>query len=174
MIVWALRQVILWLVVGSLVVWGYVNREALYGRLVDDRGETVAGAPAAAVADAGQTVRLAAEPNGHFFAIARINGVGVRVMVDTGATVVALTRGDARRVGLDPAARAFTQLLQTVNGPLEGAPVTLGEVRIGPVIVRDVAAVVIDRDDGVSLLGMAFLRRLAGFRIEGDTLVLAR
>ncbi len=93
-------------------------------------------------------------------------------MIDTGASDIALSREDADKLGISPSDREFTRIYQTANGTMRGAPVTLDSVAIGPIDVRDVAASVAEGDMGVSLLGMSFLNRLAGYQVTGDRLTL--
>jgi len=108
-------------------------------------------------------------PDGHFYADAQVNGVTVRFMVDTGASVVVLTREDAQRAGIAlPAERA---LAMGVGGTVSVAPVTIGRIAIGAVEARAVQAAVADQLP-VSLLGQNFLAQFGSVEIRGDTMVL--
>jgi len=94
-------------------------------------------------------------------------------MVDTGASVIALTAGDAASFGVHPAERDFTVLVKTANGVVKAAPVELDMVEIEDIMVRNVAAVVMP--DGVladNLLGMSFLTRLHRWQFADGKLVL--
>jgi aspartyl protease family protein len=108
--------------------------------------------------------------DGHWNAEARVNGRKVDVLVDTGATVVALTPADARAAGIDVKALRFSESIRTASGSTRAARVTLERVQVGNVRVRDVEAVVIERGLPVSLLGMSFLSRLEQFDVRGTTL----
>src|SRR5699024_2738848 len=99
--------------------------------------------------------------DGHAYLTAKVNGVDVRFVVDTGASLVALSREDAARVGLDPDGLAYYGLAQTANGRVRTAPVMLETISIGEFTSHNVSGAVIDGDVGMSLLGMAFLRRFA-------------
>ena len=117
--------------------------------------------------------------DGQFHIRAEIGGVrrGHRhagAGLDTGASDVMLTPADARRLGFNPASLAFTRRYETANGTVEGAPVTLPAVDIGPIHLTGVAASVSQSDGGSSLLGMSFLSRLSSFRIEGPKLTLVQ
>lgn len=173
MIYWAIRQVVQWLVVGSLIVAAYVHRDTLFDQIRAARAPAVIAEAREPADDGVRSVRLRAERNGHFFVVAKVNGVPVRFMVDTGATVVALSGEDARRAGVRSGRRDL-ETHWTANGSVRVAPVRLREVAVGSILIREVDAVVNERMDGVSLLGMSFLRRLSGFSVEGETLVLAR
>ena len=125
--------------------------------------------------DSFRQVALSANPEGHFVADAVIDGGRVTVMVDTGATMVALTGATARRLGLDPAQSAYRQRLSTANGVVMAARATLSEVRLGNVVLRDVAAVIVPGEAlPVDLLGMSFLSRLSKFEIADGQLVLSQ
>jgi aspartyl protease family protein len=119
------------------------------------------------------TVTLPAGDYGHFRADAEINGRDIDVMVDTGASLVALTYEDARRAGILVKPSDFTHTAQTANGIARVAPVTIPHVSIGDITVRNVAAVVSERGASErTLLGMSFLGRLSRVEMRGGTLVL--
>jgi clan AA aspartic protease (TIGR02281 family) len=132
----------------------------------------LAAMPADADASAPRNVTIRAASNGHFYVEAVANGRRIPLVVDTGATVVSLTRQDAERIGLDVSHLSYTQRVQTANGVARAAPVTLREVSIGPVAVADVEAVVNEGRSAHSLLGMSFLSRLQGYSVSGDSLTM--
>lgn len=110
--------------------------------------------------------------NGHFLVEASVDGTSVDFVVDTGASMVVLRRQDAEELGLRPDDLSYTRKLDTANGVAAGAPVTLREVRIGQLSVRDVDAVVMSGELGISLLGNSFLRRLEGYEVVDDRMIL--
>jgi aspartyl protease family protein len=121
----------------------------------------------------GRTVELRAGSYGHYLTDAEINGRRVEVMVDTGASQVALTFEDASRTGIYVGDRDFTQLVRTANGVARVAPVMLDRVSIGDITVRNVPASVSERGMlGTTLLGMSFLKRLSRVDFRSGTLVL--
>lgn len=112
---------------------------------------------------------LSRSPDGHFYAEAQVNGARIRFMVDTGASVVALTPADARRAGIalpDERARA-----RGAGGEIEVIPVTIERLAIGPLEARDVRGAVADGLP-VSLLGQSFLGQVGSVEIRGDVMVL--
>jgi aspartyl protease family protein len=120
-----------------------------------------------------RTVALRADQYGQFEANAVINGLSLPVVVDTGATMVALSAETARRLGILPPQSAFRVNVSTANGMLTAAPVMLDEVQVGGISIRNVQAVVIPGGVlSVSLLGMTFLSRLQKFEIAGGQLTL--
>lgn len=146
---------------------------------VEYRDSTVAREPDAAPAQKRSTlarqVVLDADPRGHFVSAARINGRRVEVMVDTGASVVALNAETARRLGILPPASAYSASIGTANGVVDVAPVVLSEIRLGEVTIHNVNAAIVPGDVlGVNLLGMSFLGRLSGFEIDKGELVLTQ
>jgi aspartyl protease family protein len=116
---------------------------------------------------------LKADTNGHYFANADINGTTIAVMVDTGASGVALSYEDAEKVGLHPHGLDYDIPVSTANGMVKAARVTLRRVEVDNVRVRDVDGMVLP--EGAlrgSLLGMSFLSRLSSFKIENGVLYL--
>jgi aspartyl protease family protein len=115
---------------------------------------------------------LRAGEGGHFLVDASVDGVAVRFLVDTGATRVVLSPEDAKRIGFHLRDRQFTEKYRTAGGIVRAAPVTIRELRIGQLALREVGASVNEQPIGISLLGMSFLNRLDGYRVEGDKLIL--
>lgn len=109
----------------------------------------------------GRSVTLRADAAGHFRADTEIEGRIIPMLVDTGASVVALRPEDARTVGLSPMPSDYTVAISTANGVTKAADVRIRELRIGGIAVRDVRAVVMQPGLlGQSLLGMSFLKAL--------------
>lgn len=119
---------------------------------------TVAAAPKAA--------------DGHFWADADIDGRPLRLMVDTGASLVALTAADAARLGVTPAPEAYVQRLRTASGETRAAPIRLARIAVGDVVIENVDALVVAEGLPHSLLGMSYLGRLSAFEARRDALIL--
>ncbi|MBX9861179.1 MAG: TIGR02281 family clan AA aspartic protease [Hyphomicrobium sp.] len=116
---------------------------------------------------------LRAQQDGHYYARAEVNGRLLDVMVDTGASMVALTYEDAERAGLSLRPSDFTGRVSTANGTAAVAPVTLDRVSIGHVQVRNVRAAVCERGKlEKTLLGMSFLSKLERVDINQGRLTL--
>jgi aspartyl protease family protein len=111
--------------------------------------------------------------NGHYVTKANINNRSIAVLVDTGASAVALSYEDAEAVGLRPSSLTFNVPVNTANGIGKAARVILRKVEIDNVRVSDVDGLVLQRGalDG-TLLGMSFLSRLRSFSVENGKLVL--
>ncbi|MBD1549841.1 retropepsin-like aspartic protease family protein [Pseudomonas typographi] len=114
-------------------------------------------------------VSLQANRQGHFVASGRIDGRPVMLMLDTGATEVAVPEGVARELGL---AKGLPVVLSTANGRVEGFRSRLRELQVGDIHLAGVSAVVIPGlGDDTVLLGMSALKRLE-FTQRGGTLLL--
>ena len=148
----------------------------LMPRLGETRAEfeaRIKGLPRPASPAAPSQVTIPADARGHFFVQVAINGTPVRMMVDTGATGVVLSREDARRVGINPQPSDFTAQTSTANGIVPVAPIVLKEVAVGEISVHDVPAIVHpDTRFQGSLLGMSFLSRLSQFEVIRGRLIL--
>ncbi len=116
---------------------------------------------------------LKANGQGHFITGAEINGNTVRVMIDTGATTVALSYEDASDAGLRPGSLDFNIPVGTANGITQAARILLDRVEVDGVKVRDVEGLVLPEGamEG-SLLGMSYLTRLKSFKVEDGVLTL--
>ena len=124
---------------------------------------------------AGRSVRAKMQNNGHFYFNTKMNGAPVKVMVDTGATGVAINRSTARRLGIKLTNADFKYKSQTANGIAYYASATIKEIKIGRVVVNNVrAAVLKDSSLNSTLLGMTFLRKLKKFEVSNSTLILTQ
>jgi aspartyl protease family protein len=113
-----------------------------------------------------------ADRSGHFLIEAAVNGAPVRFLVDTGATLVALTPEDARAAGISSGSLRFSESVSTANGIARVAPTVLRDIRLEQFSLDDVRAVVMEQPMGISLLGMSFLSRLDGYTIRDGQLTL--
>ncbi|NRP74075.1 hypothetical protein ILFOPFJJ_04996 [Ensifer psoraleae] len=167
-----LRQIFIWFLIALALVSVYVYRFEL--RSVGDRlltGLMPGRAMVITDSEGQQEVVLQRRLDGQFAADARINGHGVSMLVDTGASSVALTYEDAERIGLDPANLSYTVTVMTANGRALAAPVILSDIAIGPIERRNIRAMVaaegrLDR----SLLGMSFISTLDFLQMRADEL----
>jgi aspartyl protease family protein len=111
--------------------------------------------------------------SGEFAITGRVNGARVTFLFDTGASAVVLTADDARRAGVDASRLVFDVPVATANGGALAAEVRLDQVAVGPIVMRNVPALVARRGAlEESLLGMSFLERLKSYTVERDRLVL--
>ncbi|HVL36651.1 MAG TPA: TIGR02281 family clan AA aspartic protease [Burkholderiales bacterium] len=117
-------------------------------------------------------VTLAADPRGHFLADGAVNGVRVRFLVDTGATLITLPGADALRLGLDYR-KGRRGVTRTASGLVPVYHLQLDRVSLGAVELLAVEAMVIEQGLDVALLGMSFLNRVEMQR-DGDSMTLIR
>jgi aspartyl protease family protein len=128
-------------------------------------------------ADGGQSVqggvvRIAKADDGHFWAVAEINGVRRRMLIDSGATVTAISSATAKAAKLDLNESPFGTMLSTANGDVAVTRSSIDDLKIGTIETHDLDAVVSPSFGDTDILGMNFLSRLKGWRVEGDTLIL--
>lgn len=114
------------------------------------------------------------QPNarGDFAINVRVNGVAIPMILDTGASFIALRREDARALGIDPDSLVYDRVMYTANGTAPGAFLSLKEVEVGGIVRRDVGAVVMRGELGRPLLGMSFLAKLTSFEVTPNSLTL--
>lgn len=116
---------------------------------------------------------LKAVKGGHFVTEADINGSSITVLVDTGATAVALSYEDAANAGLRPGSLDYTIPVATANGMAKAARIRIDKISIDGIKVEDVEGFVMP--EGAlqgTLLGMSFLSRLDSFKVEDGILYL--
>lgn len=172
----AIRHAGFWIGLALLLVVGYSFREELRTAAYRVAGEVLPPGHSILV-DTSPTgahaVRIRRQESGHFVARGTANGVGLSMLVDTGASTVVLKPADAERIGIDIANLSFTTPVSTANGTTYAAPVRLRSVSIGPLEIRDVDALV-SRPGALNenLLGMSFLKRLRSYEFSGDFLTL--
>ena len=163
------RHALVWIAIGGLVILGYSFRSDFR-----DLGNRILGElrPDMALTTGTGDVSVRRAANGHFHVTATVDGTPVLFVIDTGATDIALSGEDARRLGIAVDRLRYDRRIGTANGQTLGASVRLGAVEVGPIRVRDIDAVVIPDGLGQSLLGLGFLDRLAGYEVRGDTMIL--
>jgi aspartyl protease family protein len=162
-----------------IIVAGLVLGAAgLIGKYIDGPAKPVQAPPAtvAAVPNApagARVVSIGRDHRGHFQANGRVDGRSVSFMVDTGASVIALTEREADRLGIRPMRGAYTASVSTANGVVRAAPVMLNSVDIGGLVVRDVRALVVPGGAlNENLLGLSYLTRLKRFEYSNNRLML--
>ncbi|MDR3054597.1 MAG: TIGR02281 family clan AA aspartic protease [Zoogloeaceae bacterium] len=133
-------------------------------------GQNAVGVASSASENARAT--LTADVRGHFQTTGSINGLPVRFLVDTGASLVSMSASDAKHLGLD-LSRAKTGMAMTANGVVKTYEVTLNTVKVGGITLHNVAASVSSQDMPYLLLGMSFLNRTKMER-NGDTMTLTQ
>lgn len=134
-------------------------------------GEGTRMRTAAANSSAGVTTVIA-DSGGHFITTGTVNGLSVRLMVDTGASAIVLSASEARRLGIRYTS-GDRAMLQTANGVVRAYRVKLDTVTVGTIAAHNVDAVVTESEQPIVLLGMSFLNRTEMKR-DGDVMTLTR
>jgi aspartyl protease family protein len=167
----------------SVPILYQANPGAFY-RLLEPRSEAssstveLARLPAAD----GQVVRTGAreisippDNRGHYFGEFRINGRRVEALIDTGATAVAINLSTARRLGIKVTSKDLEHEVSTANGKARATLVQIDRIELGRIDVENVEALVLDdRSLSTTLVGMSFLNRLRGFKVERGQLMLTQ
>jgi aspartyl protease family protein len=117
------------------------------------------------------SVRLQRDANGHFYADVQINGASVRALVDTGASIIALSRADARKAGLATSIAMPEVIGRGADGDVRGESVTLDSVSLGQTRAEKLDAVVLNAGEQ-TLLGQNFLSKFDSVEIQGDRMLL--
>jgi len=130
--------------------------------LLDGGGQAVSG----------DVVRVKLSRDGHFWVRATLDGVPRRLLVDSGATVTALSADTARAAGLDVHRPAVPILLRTANGTVAADAARVATLRFGTITAHDLSVVVSPAFGDTDVLGMNFLSKLKSWRVEDGVLVL--
>ena len=120
----------------------------------------------------GKEVRIAMAKDGHFWANVTIDGVDRRMLIDSGATITALSADTATAAGLRPVDEAMPVLIRTANGTVRAQTAEIADLKLGNIAARELPVVVSPSFGDLDVLGMNFLSRLQSWRVEGRTLIL--
>jgi len=142
-------------------------------------GTSVPDAAALALTDSGEAagwadnLTLDRAPDGHFYADVNVGGQATRMMVDTGASVIALTGADAATLGIAWDETEVGEVARGANGPILGVLTVLPLVELGSFTAEDVPALIIPDGLSVSLLGQSFLSKVGKVEIAADQMVMS-
>ena len=121
---------------------------------------------------AGGETRIPMSRDGHFWLTASINGTPARFLVDTGATLTAISDQTALDARIPEKSLRQTVNMRTANGAIRAELATIGELRMGNIVARDLDAVVAPGLGETNVIGMNLLSRLKGWRVEDNVLIL--
>lgn len=121
---------------------------------------------------AGDEVRIAMASDGHFWAQVAINGVEQRMLIDSGATITALSADTARRALVDREPSIAPVMLRTANGMVRADTGTVERLQMAGIEARNLKVVISPAFGDTSVIGMNFLSQLESWRVEGNMLIL--
>lgn len=121
----------------------------------------------------GDEVRIPLSPDGHFWVEASINGIERRMLVDTGATLTALTLETAEAAGIERGDSLVPVVVRTANGVVRAETGTVETLQLGGIEARDIRVMVSPAFGGIEVLGMNVLSELGSWRVEERTLILS-
>jgi aspartyl protease family protein len=166
------------------VVAALLGSSFLVDRLPSPAPVAAAPAPAAVAADPPSAAPpepqspgyrealLNADSRGQYAAEILIDGSPVRMLIDTGATLVCVSASTARRLGLS-ASGGPKRVIQTANGQSTASPTILRSVSFDGLYMNDVEALILAPEAGeINLLGESFLKRLMSVEQRNGMLVL--
>jgi aspartyl protease family protein len=166
------RQFAIWLLIILALVAAYLYRDDArsFGARMT-AGLLPGTAVVVTTSDGSNEVIIHKTRGGHFQTNVSVGGKVLPMLVDTGASSVVLSYEDARAIGLAPSSMNYTVSVMTANGAAMAAPVRLDEMSIGPIVRRDVRALVAEEGKlDESLLGMTFLSTLDYMQMRTDEL----
>lgn len=163
-----LRSVLSWVAIFALATLAFANRDRI-APIFTDIGERIGIGGQTVVGD---TVRIQMSEDGHFWARVTLNGVEKRMLVDSGATITAVSEASAKAIGIEPDAVGFPVVINTANGSVTARRARVERVSLGTLETNDLGVVVSPAFGRTDVLGMNFLSRLGSWRVEGRTLIL--
>lgn len=119
------------------------------------------------------THTLTREYDGHFYANTSVNGASLRMLVDTGASVIALTGSDARAAGMYWDQSEVRPVARGASGTVYGVVRQIDVVDVGGFTRRNVRAMIVPEGLDISLLGQSYLGQIGSVKIEGNQMVLS-
>ncbi len=118
----------------------------------------------------GSELRIPMAIDGHFWVEGTINGMPVKFLVDSGATMTTIGRDTAAAADV-PVSANRDQVVRTGNGMLRVASGRAASLTIGSIERTDVGLHIADHED-LNVLGMNYLSSLTRWGVEGRWLIL--
>ncbi|MGE4432048.1 MAG: TIGR02281 family clan AA aspartic protease [Sphingobium sp.] len=158
-----------WVAIFAVILFLYSQRER-FGQFTRETGEKIPVLTDQRIE--GHMLRISMAPDGHFWADGKINGMNARFLIDSGATITALSENVAQQAGLNIDSDGPGVMMKTANGTIVARRSSVAGLTVGPIQASDLPVVVSDSFDGVNVLGMNFLSRLKSWRVERNEMVL--
>ena len=165
----ATRNILAWLGVAGVLMIGFTYQDELRRMALRLRADLI---PGYAVETGDHEMTISESDGGSYFVYGTVNDTQVKFLIDTGASDIVLSPGDARRAGIDLDRLTFDHPYESANGIGHGARLKLLSLKVGKIDLADVDAAVDKAEMSSSLLGMTFLRRLKSFQFADRKLIL--
>ena len=120
----------------------------------------------------GKELHVKMSSDGHFWVAASINGVRRRMLIDSGATVTAISQSTAREAEVAQGAGLAPVILETANGAARAETGRVDEIKVGNIVAHNLRIVTSPGLGNLDVIGMNFLSKLQSWRVEGQTLIL--
>jgi aspartyl protease family protein len=164
----AIGMALAWVGIFAILLIGFSFRQEL--GLVGARVQSeITGAPRQRTE--GKAIRIAMSADGHFWVEGMINTTPTRFLVDSGASITALSETVATQAGLN-VDQMRVAVMHTANGPVDARYASVPQLRIGAIKTSDLQVVVSPAFGEINVLGMNFLSQLKGWRVENREMVL--
>ena len=160
-----LGSLIIWIAIGALLFTGFNHREQIDQFFASITGNEEQRAE-------GGVVRIRMARDGHFWARVKLNGYERRMLIDSGATITAMSTKTAEAAGIDLDTGRPPAIIETANGEVEAAQANLQKLEIGSLKTEDLHVVISPSFGEMDVLGMNFLSRLKSWRVQGNELIL--
>lgn len=163
------RMVLAWAAIFALLflIFGYRDRIVA----TFHRATAVIGIADQQISANGEAVILRRDTDGHFWANAMINGKPLRMMIDSGASITAISDDARRELGLNVDA-GFGAFVTTANGPVKVERITIPQMAVEHIIVDELTVVTSPKFGDTNVLGMNFLDQLQSWTVSGDKMTL--
>lgn len=160
----------LWWIAIFVIALGIFSYRSELGGVADRVKSEVTGEAQQRVE--GSALRVAKALDGHFWVEGQVNGHSMRFLIDSGASITALSETSAMAAGLNIDQSGFPMVLTTANGTIEARRSNIATLQIGPLRASDLPIVVSSAFGDINVLGMNFLSKLKSWRVEGDEMIL--
>ncbi len=164
-----ITNILLWVGVFAVIIIGYSYRFEISSIANRVMGEV--SPQSANVSSDGSSASFRRSRNGSFLLNVRVENVKLKMIFDTGASVVVLSHEDAKSIGIKVNNLTYDVRVQTANGISMASTVVLNDIAVGDIERQNIKAFIAKEDAlNTSLLGMSFLQTLSSYSVTGDKL----
>lgn len=170
-----LGMALVWIGIFGIAATAYSYRHIISAYLGEQKQAAVIPEPANSNGNTqqhGLYERIELAPDGHFWVNARINGTPARFMIDSGASITALSSSTARQAGLNVDSNEPGVAMRTANGTIIAQRSSVASLTIGDIQASDVPVIVSESFGDINVIGMNYLSRLKSWRVENGEMIL--